>query len=53
MESVQLTSYDQSQSAGYDTHIGQQIQEHDKLRERAERECDLITFNDVLFVCFL
>lgn len=37
---AELTSYDQSQSVGQDTDIGQQIQEHNKLRER--RNIDVI-----------
>lgn len=37
---AELTSYDQSQSVGQDTDIGQQIQEHNKLRER--RNVDVI-----------
>lgn len=37
IQRVQLTTYYQGQSVSLDANIGQQIQKHNKLRERAQK----------------
>lgn len=48
IQRVQLTTYYQGQSISLDANIGQQIQKHNKLRERAQKKITEL-FNSLVY----